>query len=325
MGSGIFAVPILESLRQDPNIELVGIVTQPDKAAGRKRVLTPTPLGKFADEKSLECVRAESVNTAEFLDSVRRLAPDILVVVSFGQILKEPLLNAPRFGCLNVHASLLPKYRGASPIASAILNGDGVSGVTFMQMEKGLDSGPIYDMFSLWLKPGVTTEMLEQELSSLAACETASCIRGILSGELTPLKQPDSGVSIAVKIKKSDGSVNWKDDAEQIERKIRAYHKWPCMTFRIPLQNRIIHAKITRAACTSWMPENAEPGKFVAYTNNKIMVSCAKGSLLIERILPEGKKEMSVSDFLNGCPLRVGHIFLNGEDTETDHKKENCP
>ena len=162
MGSGIFAVPVLEALANSHDLTLAVAVTQPDRAAGRKRVMTPTPLGRYADEAGIPCERVQSVNTPEFLDHVAALEPDMIVVVSFGQILREPILNLPPLGCLNVHASLLPKYRGASPITTCVLNGDDITGVTFMQMERGLDSGPIYEMHRMPVPPGITADELEQ-------------------------------------------------------------------------------------------------------------------------------------------------------------------
>ncbi len=314
MGSGAFSVPCLAALAESGTIELVGIVTQPDKAAGRKHTLTPTPLGKWADDNRLPCLRAVSVNTPEFLEIVKKANPDIIVVVSFGQLLKEAILNTPEFGCFNVHASLLPKYRGASPITTSLLNGDPETGVTFMRMEKGLDSGPVFEMHRLPISPDITNGELEHELSLLAARQLERCLLRIAAGELTPVPQPREGVTIAVKIRKSDGAVDWHEDAEVIARKVRAYYNWPSMVFRVQLKNRLVNVKITRASGTSWESPQAVPGQFVAYTNNKMMIRCGKGSLVIERIIPEGKKEMAVADFLNGSHISIGEILLNGMD-----------
>ena len=312
MGAGVFAVPILEALANSHDLTLAVAVTQPDRAAGRKRMLTPTPLGRYADEAGIPCERVLSVNTPEFLDHVAALEPDMIVVVSFGQILREPILNLPPLGCLNVHASLLPKYRGASPITTCVLNGDDITGVTFMQMERGLDSGPIYEMHRMPVPPGITAEELERSLSAMAGSRICDCVDRIARGEITPRPQPAEGVTVAVKIRKSDGFVVWSEDAAVLERKVRAYHNWPSMSFRVLVRGRVLSVKITKASYTSFKASGAEPGKITALADNRIMVSCGSGSLLLDRIVPEGKKEMPVADFLNGARLEVGDVLLNG-------------
>jgi len=292
---------------------LIGAATQPDKAAGRKRLLTPTPLGKWADEHGILCERVASVNEAAFLERIEALKPDMIVVVSFGQILKEPLLKSCPLGCFNVHASLLPRHRGACPVRSAILSGDQYMGVSFMQMEKGLDTGPVYQSFGMDVSNFVNAEEIESALASLASERLENCICGIADGKLIPEPQDHQHATMSRKIHKDDGAVDWSEDAVMLERKIRAYHKWPTMSFLVPVKNKIIFAKITAAGSTSWQPSSGPvPGKFIAYMNNKMMVSCGHGSLIIERILPEGKKEMAIADFLNGNHLRIGDIMLNG-------------
>ena len=214
MGAGIFAVPVLDAIVKSESLELVGTVTQPDKAAGRKRILTPSPLGKWADSNGVCCKRMVSVNTPEFLSEVKELAPDIIVVVSFGQILKQPLLEAAPFGCLNVHASLLPKYRGASPIVSAVLNGDSETGVAFMQMEAGLDTGPVYEMHRYEIPPTINAGDLEQVLAGLAGEKIEACIRRIVDHGAVPEPQSAEGVLFSSKIRKCNGSICWQEDAD---------------------------------------------------------------------------------------------------------------
>lgn len=315
MGAGAFAPPVLRAICACSEIELVGTATQPDKAAGRKRILTSTPLGQWADANGIPCDRVVSVNTEEFLEELRKLAPDLVVVVSFGQILKQPILDAPRCGCLNVHASILPRYRGASPIASAILNGDEETGVTFMQMERGLDSGPMYAIDRMPIPAGITTEALEKQLAEMAGKRIAEVIRDIVRSNRQPVPQPENGVTIATKIRKVDGSVDWTEDAAVIERRIRAYAKWPNTRFCFSGKDRPVQVRITSATATAWSPAG-EPGKILSMPNGKrqLMVKCGSGALLIERVLPEGKKEMAVADFINGAHLNVGDMLLNGPD-----------
>lgn len=317
MGAGAFAPPVLRAICAERSFRLLGVATQPDKAAGRKRVLTPSPLGQWADANGILCQRVASVNTDEYLEQLRALSPDLIVVVSFGQILKQPILDLPKLGCLNVHASILPKYRGASPITTAILNGDAETGVTFMQMERGLDSGPMYQIDRIPIPTGITTEELERSLSELAGRNIVNVIQRIADGTLSPVPQPEQGVTIATKIHKCDGSVDWCEDAFMIERRIRAYAKWPNTKFCVMVKERPVQVKITAAQATSYSTGH-EPGRVISLPENRrLMIQCGNGALLIERVLPEGKKEMAVSDFLNGVHLSVGDVLLNGPDKLT--------
>ena len=317
MGAGAFAPPVLRAICACPAIELVGAATQPDKAAGRKRILTPSPLGQWADENGILCERVPSVNTDDFLERLKMLSPDLVVVVSFGQILKQPLLDLPRFGCLNVHASILPSYRGASPITTAILNGDAETGVTFMQMERGLDSGPMYAISRTPIPGDITTEELERRLAEMAGERIGEVIGQVVNGK-TPVPQPAEGVTIAAKIKKTDGSVDWNEDAALIARRVRAFAKWPNTRFCVKSKDRLIQVKIIRAKATAWTTASGEPGKILSLPGNReMMVKCGQGALLIERVLPEGKKEMAVADFINGSHLAVGDQLLNGPDKLT--------
>ena len=181
-----------------------------------------------------------------------------------------------------------------------------------MQMERGLDSGPIYEMHRMPVPPGITADELERTLSAMAGSRICDCVGRIARGEITPHPQPAEGVTVAVKIRKSDGFVDWNEDAAVLERKVRAYHTWPSMSFRVSVRGRVMSAKITKASFTSFHAPGAEPGKITALADNRIMVSCGSGSLLLDRIVPEGKKEMPVADFLNGARLEVGDVLLNG-------------
>ena len=189
LGSGAFAPPVLEAMLRDDALEVLEIATQIDKPAGRKGILTPTPLGQWCLGAGCRFERVPSVNAEEYLSHLKLLAPDLIVVVSFGQILKEELLELPRLGCLNVHASLLPFYRGASPIVSAILNGESRTGVSFMRMDKGLDTGPVYRQYELEIGDRITAPELEAELAKLAGKHIGECIRQLAEGSLTAQEQ----------------------------------------------------------------------------------------------------------------------------------------
>lgn len=295
LGSGAFAVPFLDALSRSGKIDLVGVGTQPDKPSGRKRLPKATPLGAFADAMQIPCARVPSVNTDEFMQIMESCSPDILVVVSFGQILKERLLNFPPFGCLNVHGSILPKYRGASPLASSILGGDKISGVTFMKMDKGLDTGPIYSITTMTMPPGINTQTLEIALSELGSGSIVNIITEIANG-MRPVEQDHEDASVTGKIRKSDGSIHWEEPADLIERKIRAYYPWPAATFRIAGRSGIQLVKITEAKIAEG---SGLPGETLV-SDKRWVVACGKDALEIVKIIPEGSREMKAADFLRG-------------------------
>ena len=310
-GSGAFAVPVLEALCLNPKIQMCGIITQPDKPAGRKMALTPTPVGKWCDAHEIECRRIRSVNEPEFFELLKAESPDIIVVVSFGQILKEPILNLPKFCCLNVHASLLPKSSGASPITAVVLNGDLESGVCFMHMDKGLDTGAVFESHKLTLPPEIRTDALETLLSGLAAQKIVSCITNITEHHLAAIPQNHTAATLSKKIRKSDGAMKWGESAVVIERKIRAFHPWPSVCFCLPVQDRCANVKIT-AGRSIQTPCVAEPGRILKIDKEGITVACGIGALLIEKVIPEGKKEMSAADFARGFRLTPEDVFADG-------------
>ena len=295
LGSGAFAVPFLDALGRSGKIELIGVGTQPDKPSGRKRLPKATPLGAFADAMKIPCRRIPSVSSDEFMQVMEECRPDILVVVSFGQILRERLLNFPKFGCLNVHGSILPKYRGASPLATSILEGDKISGVTFMKMDKGLDTGPIYSITTMTMPPGINTQTLEIALSELGSNNIANIIVEIANG-MRPIEQDEDGASLTRKIRKSDGSIHWEEPADQLERKIRAYYPWPASTFRIVGRNGIQLVKITEAKVTEG---KGLPGETLV-SDKRWVVACGENALEIVKIIPEGSREMKAADFVRG-------------------------
>lgn len=306
LGSGAFAVPFLDALSRADNIELVGVGTQPDKPSGRKRLPKPTPLGGFADAVGIPCRRVPAVCSDEFMRLLGELQPDIVVVVSFGQILRECLLNFPKFGCLNVHGSILPKYRGASPLASSILSGDTVNGITFMRMDKGLDTGPIYSVTTMDVPPTMNSQTLEIALSELGSRNIAGIIERIADG-LQPIPQDESEATFTRKIHKSDGSIRWSEPADVLERKIRAYYSWPASTFRIMGRNGIQSIKITEARLASG---SGVPGTTLV-SDKRWIVACGQGAIEIVRIIPEGSREMNAADFIRGLsnPGAVNHVL----------------
>lgn len=299
LGSGPIAVPILESLCRAETVEIAEVVTQPDRPAGRKRVMTPTPLGEAALRLGIEPLRVEDVNAPEFLAHLEEIAPDMLCVVSFGQILKSPLLALPKSGCVNVHASLLPKYRGASPITQCLLNGDAMTGVAFMEMEKGLDSGPVYRMIECPLDGSEYADALELKLGSIAAAAAAETLCAIAAGELKGVPQDRTMVSVCRKISKREGRFTWSSDASRIERMSRAFYPWPGAVCEYLSPGggagvlNIVKAKTVENFDLS-------PGE-CADIPGRLIVGCGNGTALeILELTPSGAKRMSAAAFRNG-------------------------
>lgn len=309
LGSGLIALPVLRVMLNSAFIDLVGIGTQPDKAAGRKKRLMPTPVGEYAEENGRTIDKPDTVNSTDFLDKLRSLALDLIVVISFGQLLKTPILNLPEFGCLNIHASLLPKYRGASPINAAILNGDPKTGISFMKMDEGLDTGPVYESRDLLLNGSETAESLETSLGELAAEHVEQCIVKICCEGLQPVQQPEESVVYAKKIKKSDGEIDWNLPAIHLERFVRAYNPWPKAWFRLPSKNGEKRIQITEAEMIQ-PAEAASPGTVLQADKHGFVICCGKGALSVKRIVPAGKKEMCSDEFLRGCRLSSGAMLV---------------
>jgi len=299
LGSGAIAVPVLKTLAVSDKIALVGAGTQIDRPAGRKCRLVPTPVGAAAGEIGLAIDKIPSVNTPEFLDRLRALEPDIALVLSFGQLLKQPFLDVPRHGCVNIHASLLPSYRGASPIVSSILAGDRVTGVTFMRMALALDSGPVYCQLKKPLDGTESAEPLELELGELAASAVEDVLLKICRGELAAVPQNDAAATFCRKIRKSDGLVDWKRDAGEIGAMARAYFPWPGARFRVQAGEGASMATI--AACRVRRDLSGAPGTFLSSDRKSMIVACGSGGAIeILELIPSGGRRMTAAAFRNG-------------------------
>lgn len=303
LASGAIALSVLARLVAALRIELVGCATQPDRPAGRRRGPQPTPIGAWCAEKGIPVDKPASANSSDFLGKLRDLCPDLVLVFAYGQLLKQELLDLPRLGCVNVHASLLPQYRGASPINAAILAGDRETGISIMQMERGLDSGPVYSRIPLAIEPQETADVLEARLGNLAADHIESTLAGIASGELTTAPQDHSSATHASKISKADGRIDWSASATHIERQVRAYHPWPGAWFMLPTRKGPRRMTITEAAVIS---ETAAPGTVVHADKHRWSIACGDDTLAIQSVIPEGKREMPSVDFLRGSPLEPG-------------------
>jgi methionyl-tRNA formyltransferase len=304
MGSGKIAVPVLQTLAEADNIDLLGIGTQVDQRAGRGKEKRPTPVGQFATENKLEADKIESVKDPLFMDKMRSLNLDFIVVVSFGQILRQELLDIPECCCLNVHASILPEYRGASPISAAILNGNADSGIAFMKMDKGLDTGDVYKILKMQLQGNEYADSLENELGELAAGNIAEILKQIKNGQLSAQQQDEEQATLTSKVKKNDGEIVWNLPAEKIGAMVRAYHPWPGAFFTLQSKKGQIKINVLEARCLKDVSGGA--GEVIQADKKALIIACGEGALEILKLIPQGKKEMSGPAFLNGHRLGTG-------------------
>jgi len=315
LGSGDIAVPVLEKLlvhAREGQLELVGVGTQPDRPAGRKRQLLPTPVGAFAAANGVQIDKYVSLNDGTAQRKLEELKPDFLLVVSYGQLLKKPLLELPKYGCVNIHASLLPRYRGASPIARAIANGDEATGVCFMDMEVGLDCGKVYKTLVRKLDGSEYADTLEVELGRMAAEDTLNVLQLIADGTLAGTVQDPALVTMTGKLKKLDGLIDWNRSAKEIEAAIRAYTPWPGASFALELNGEIKNLMITAGKVVE-NPENLPAGTVIKADRRGWVIACGSDALELVEVIPPGKKPMTGSNFLNGCRENlVGRKLVTG-------------
>ena len=312
LASGDIGIPLLQALLKSERLALAGVASQFKMSKGPGPVRTvKSPVVRYCEENGIEIARFASVNSEEFHDAFRRSGAELLIVASYGQILKPALLELPKFGCLNIHASLLPKYRGAAPIIAALLNGDTRTGISFMRMEAGLDTGPVYRVAELEIKPNDTAESLEKRLGTLAGEKIASVVEDITRHGLQPVPQAAEGASYAKKVCKDDCWVNWSRSNVYIANMLRAYNPWPNVRTVLPLKNG--KTKVTTITRATPMPDDGdnEPGKILATGRDGILVACGKGALLLERITPEGKKDMAAGDFYRGNPFPSDNPYIS--------------
>jgi methionyl-tRNA formyltransferase len=291
MGSPDFSLPSLHALANTYTV--VGVATQPDRAAGRGREPKAPPVKLLAEELNIPVIQPEKLREPEAMEQLRLWNPDLIVVAAFGQILKKDVLYLPRFGCINVHASLLPRWRGAAPINAAILHGDEETGVTIMKMDVGLDTGPILTQRSIPLTRDDTAGSVFEKLSHLGADLLLETLPDYLSGKIEPVDQSEEGMTYAPMLKKEEGQLEFTHPADELERRVRAFNPWPgaFMDFDGTL------LKIHRAHV-------AEGG---AVTGHRLVhrdqpaVGTEAGLLILDEVQPAGKKSMSGRSFLAGA------------------------
>lgn len=299
MGSPEFSVPILTALHSA--FHVVGVVTQRDKPKGRGQKLYPTPVKVRASELGLQVIEPQRLS-AEALETIRGWNPDVIVVAAYGKILPESLLRLPRMGCVNLHASLLPNYRGASPISSAILAGDRTSGVCTMLMDRGLDTGDILMCREVAINNRDTAGSLHDKLMEPGAALVVETLRLMTEDAVKPAAQDDSRATYTGLVSKKDGKIDWNRDADYLNRLVRAMNPWPGAFFMLDEES----VKVWEA-----LPEqgSGEPGRVEGIRSDGILVGTSAGLLLIGTVQAPGKKSMSASDYARGKRLKIGDLF----------------
>ncbi len=305
MGTPDFAVAPLKKIAE-AGYDIEAVFTQPDRQKGRGKKVAFSDVKTAAIELGLEdkIYQPEKLREAEYVEILKNIAPDLIVVAAYGQILSQEILDIPRLGCVNIHASLLPKYRGASPIEASIMNGDEKTGITIMYMAKGLDTGDIITKGELPIEADDTTESLTAKLSVLGAELIVDTIPRLADGTAERVSQNDEESCYAGKLDKDMGNLDFSRPAIELERLIRALNPWPCAFSTLDGKSlKIFGARVEES------DSDATPGTVINVTKKLITVRCGEGALTITKLQPEGKKPMDTVAFLNGYKVSVGDVF----------------
>jgi methionyl-tRNA formyltransferase len=292
MGSPEFALPALRKLAY--SYPITGVVTQPDRPAGRGREPKSPPVKLLAEQLALPVIQPERLKAPDAMAQIQAWQPDLIVVAAFGQILRPAVLDLPRLGCINIHGSLLPRWRGAAPVQAAILNGDQESGVTIMCMDAGVDTGPVLSQAALPILPGDTADSLGRRMAELGANLLLETLPAYLDGSCVPQAQDDSLATYAPMLNKEEGELDFSQAAEALERRVRAFNPWPGAY--MPWQGQILKIHAARALRAT----SQQPGRKLVH-NGLPAVEAADGLLLLETVQPAGKRPMPGKDFLRGA------------------------
>lgn len=307
-GSPEFAVPCLDALHDVS--EVVAVVSQPDRPAGRGLSVRAPAVKQRALELGLDVWQPTKVRTADFAQRLRDLRADVGVVVAYGRILPRAVLDAPAVGCVNVHASLLPRWRGAAPIQWAIVHGDDETGVTLMQMDEGMDTGPMLATSRTPIEYQDDAATLSARLSRLGADLLRRELPRVVAGEIVPVLQDDAGATMAPLLQKSHGRIDWNRAAKAVHDQIRGMNPWPGA--HTALEGRRI--KVHRAVSSTLDAGSAEPGEVTALDPEGVLVACAPGTIELQELQESGRKRVPASAFISGRGVRVGDRFSGPED-----------
>lgn len=306
MGTPEFAVPSLQALI-DNKFDVRAVVTQPDRPKGRGRKLAPPPIKVLAEQAGIPVLQPTKVRTEEYLNELKSFDPDVILVAAYGRILTQAVIDLPRFGCINVHGSLLPKYRGAAPVHWAILNGEKEAGITIMQMDAGLDTGDMLISEAIAITQDDTTATLAPRLAQLGGKLLVQAVKQLNQGKLVPVKQDDSLASLAPLLTKDDGIIDWQRSAFLISCQIRGLDPWP-KAFTT-LGGEKIH--LFKPSVINQTPETVlTPGTICRADKQGLLIACARDTLLVTEIQAQGGKRMPVSSFLQGHQIHEGTVLV---------------
>jgi methionyl-tRNA formyltransferase len=298
IGTGEIGVPVLRSLLQSAEHELIGVVTQPDKPVGRAQQIEAPPIKAALGKSTVPVLQPARIKSAEAVAEIRRLAPEVIVVMAYGQILPRAVLEIPAIACLNLHASLLPRHRGAAPIQAAIVAGDPETGITVIYMDEGLDTGDVLLQKRLEIAPDETGGSLHDRLAEIAPAALSEALARLQAGTASRIPQDSSAATYAPKLEREHGRIDWREPAALIERKIRAFNPWPgAYTVLQDAAGAERKLKVHRASVTDSC--SADPSNLVIPTGS--------GALRLEEVQLEGKRQMSAAEFLRGysTPVRI--------------------
>lgn len=302
IGTASFGLPAFKALIKDRELEIILVITQPDKPMGRKQVIASSPIKIAAEKNNLTVLQPEHI--IDIKEKIFLLKPDLIIVAAYAQLIPEEILNLPKYGCLNLHASLLPKYRGAAIIQAAIINGDQQTGLTVIKMDESLDTGPILAQTAMAIDDEDTAGTLYDKLSEAGADFLLAAIKKYLTGKITPAAQDFGQASYVKELTKSDGLINWSKPAEYLEKFIRAMNPWPmAWTWRNGQQIKIISAQRQPIEINSY-----KPGKTFKY-NAGLAVQCGCDALIIKSLQLEGKNALTSEEFLRGHKDFIGNIL----------------
>lgn len=302
IGTAEFGWPAFKAINQDPDFEIVLAITQPDKPIGRKQIIASSPIKIAAEKNNITVLQPEHI--MDIKEKISWLKPDLIIVAAYAQLIPEEILSLPKYGCLNLHASLLPKYRGAAIIQAAILNGDGQTGLTVIKMDKSLDTGAILAQTTIKINDEDTAGTLYDKLSGASVDFFINTIKKYLAGKITPRPQNSGQASYAKALTKGDGLIDWSKPAEYLERFIRAMNPWPmAWTWWDGQQVKIISAQTEPIEINSY-----KPGKTFKY-NSGLAVQCGQDALIIKNLQLEGKNALESEEFLRGHKDFIGNIL----------------
>ncbi len=302
MGTPGFAATILNSLLDWPKAEMLAVYTQPDRPAGRGRVLRASQVKQVAQARRLPVYQPKTLRDPEEQEQLRRMEPDAVIVAAYGLILPQEVLDIPRLGCINVHASLLPRYRGAAPIQRAIMAGEHATGITIMHMDAGLDTGDMLLQRALVIGKDDTAAILHDQLAELGGEALTDALNQLEAGTLKIFPQNNEKATYAAKLQKEEGLVDWNRTAQQVHNQVRALHPWPGAYFfwTPPGKDKALRLTLMPGEVGPKVELNAVPGTILGLRDDKLAITCADREYLVPGLIPEGKKQIDARSFQNG-------------------------